>query len=114
VAVSRIAADRFLQDLDVGQVAEIFSLEGGQPFALVRLPAVEAVDQDAAPGDDDRRQPVDRSAVPLDCFVVLADAGCRPTPAGGVAWGGAACAAPLRRSPLMRGAWGLAAAPRTF
>src|SRR5258707_1227129 len=73
-AVCGVAPDRLLQDLDVRQVAEILGGDGAEPLALVGLPAVEAINQDAAPSHDDRGQPVDGRAVPLDGGVVFADA----------------------------------------
>src|SRR5258708_838799 len=73
-AVGGVAPDRLLQDLDVRKVAGILGGDGAEPLALVGLPAVEAINQDAAPSHDDRGQPVDGRAVPLDGGVVFADA----------------------------------------
>src|SRR5260221_9046744 len=73
-AVGGVALYRPLRSLTVGRVAEVSGREGAEPLALVGLPAVEAVNQNAAPGHDDRGQPVDGRAVPLDRGVVFADA----------------------------------------
>src|SRR5258707_9370654 len=72
--VGGVPLDRLLQVLDFRQVAEIPGGDGAEPLALVGLPAVEAINQDAAPSHDDRGQPVDGRAVPLDGGVVFADA----------------------------------------
>jgi hypothetical protein len=74
VAVGGVADDGFLQDLDVGQVAEIFGQDRLGAFLLVRLPAVPAIDQDVTAGESDRRQLVQRGAIALDGFGVFADA----------------------------------------
>lgn len=68
----RIAPKRFLSDLDVRQITQIYDCDLGGLLTKMRLPTMETVHKRATTSDGDRRKPVERSPITLDRRVVLA------------------------------------------
>src|SRR5262249_52370090 len=69
VAVGLVAPIRLLQDLDVTQVTQIHGGHLAAALTSMRLPAVEAVDQNPPSSNGDRGQQVDCGTIAVDRFI---------------------------------------------